>query len=100
MRELTTLSSLNNIEEITAALQSLSHETRLSIILRLQNRDMKVSDLAAELKLSQPLLSQHLSKLKEAGFVSVSSDGKNRIYTPNKHAITYFVTRLRLLVSE
>ncbi|WP_408913607.1 ArsR/SmtB family transcription factor [Brucella pseudogrignonensis] len=86
------------IDEISDALQGLANVRRLSILSHLLDCEMNVGDLAKKLKMSPSALSQHLAKLKEAGFVTVRAEGTNRVYAANNHAIAYFETRLRLLL--
>ncbi|WP_408913630.1 ArsR/SmtB family transcription factor [Brucella pseudogrignonensis] len=89
-----------SLTEFSDTLQGLANSHRLAIISRLQDREMSVGDLAKDLEISPSSLSRHLAKLKEAGFVTIRSDGKNRIYAANKHAIAYFATRLRVLLNN
>ena len=41
---------------------------------------MAVGELAAELPISRPAVSQHLRVLKDAGLVADEADGRRRIY--------------------
>ena len=49
----------------------------------LAERPRAVGDLAAELPISRPAVSQHLKVLKEAGLVTESAAGTRRIYRLN-----------------
>ena len=56
-------------------------EPRRQEILRLVWRDeLPVGEIAEKLDLSYAGVSQHLSLLKDAGFVQVRPDGKRRLY--------------------
>jgi DNA-binding transcriptional ArsR family regulator len=56
-------------------------EPRRLEILRLVWRDeLPVGEIADKLKLSYAGVSQHLALLREAGFVQVRRDGKQRLY--------------------
>ena len=56
---------------------------RRTIVLRLAARPQAVVELAAELPVSRPAVSQHLKVLKEAGLVTEHAAGNRRIYQVN-----------------
>ena len=60
-------------------LDVLAEPTRRRILDALRP-ERAVGDLAAELKLSQPLVSKHLKVLRDAGFVDVRVDAQRRLY--------------------
>ncbi len=64
----------------TAGLTALADPTRREIFERVAARPRAVGELAAELPVSRPAVSQHLRVLKEAGLVVDSADGSRRIY--------------------
>ena len=59
-------SSLGKAAEIFT---SLSNAIRLGVLVRVLEREWSVNELAAELKISQSELSQHLGKLRQARIV-------------------------------
>jgi DNA-binding transcriptional ArsR family regulator len=63
-----------------AGLLALGDPTRLAILERLANRPRAVVDLARELPVSRPAVSQHLRVLKDAGLVIDQAVGNRRIY--------------------
>ena len=63
-----------------AALLALGDPTRLAILERLTDRPRAVVDLARELPVSRPAVSQHLRVLKDAGLVIDEAIGNRRIY--------------------
>jgi hypothetical protein len=63
--------------------KALSSENRLKIIGILANRDCTVQELAGELNLKIPTVSEHLATLKWMNLVSVRKDGTYRIYSFN-----------------
>jgi DNA-binding transcriptional ArsR family regulator len=63
-----------------AALLALGDPTRLAIVERLTDRPSAVVDLARELPVSRPAVSQHLRVLKDAGLVIDQAVGNRRIY--------------------
>lgn len=58
----------------------LAEPNRRQILDRLVTGPASVNDLVATLKMSQPAVSKHLRVLREAGFVSVTPDGRKRLY--------------------
>jgi DNA-binding transcriptional ArsR family regulator len=54
--------------------------TRRAIVLLLAAGPMSVGDLAAQLPVTRPAVSQHLKVLKDAGLVSEEAIGTRRIY--------------------
>jgi DNA-binding transcriptional ArsR family regulator len=62
------------------ALQALGDPTRLAIFERIAARPRAVGELAGELPISRPAVSQHLKVLKDAGLVVDRSQGARRIY--------------------
>jgi DNA-binding transcriptional ArsR family regulator len=57
--------------------------TRRAIIAYLADRPHSVGELAAQLPVSRPAVSQHLKVLKDAGLVIEHQDGTRRIYQLN-----------------
>ena len=59
---------------------ALGDPTRRAIFERLAERPLAVGELASELPVSRPAVSQHLKVLKEAGLVVDRPAGNRRIY--------------------
>lgn len=59
---------------------ALADPTRREIFSRLSVRPRSVTDLASELPVSRPAVSQHLRVLKDADLVRVRPEGTRRIY--------------------
>ena len=62
------------------AMDALGDATRRQILERLRGGPRAVGELAAELPVSRPAVSQHLRVLKEAGLVTERRDGTRRLY--------------------
>ncbi len=62
------------------AFEALGDPTRREIFERLAERPLAVGELAAELPVSRPAVSQHLRVLKAAGLVTDRAAGRRRIY--------------------
>jgi len=61
-------------------LAALGDPTRRSIFERLAERPSAVGDLARDMPVSRPAVSQHLKVLKDAGLVTDQAEGNRRIY--------------------
>jgi DNA-binding transcriptional ArsR family regulator len=59
---------------------ALGDPTRRDIFARIAQRPRAVSELASELPVSRPAVSQHLKVLKDAGLVVDRAEGNRRIY--------------------
>ena len=59
---------------------ALGDPTRRAIFERLAERPSAVGELARELPVSRPAVSQHLKVLKDAGLVLDRPEGARRIY--------------------
>jgi DNA-binding transcriptional ArsR family regulator len=62
------------------AMDALGDGTRRLILERLRGGPRAVGELAAELPVSRPAVSQHLRILKEAGLVTERRNGTRRLY--------------------
>jgi len=61
----------------------LADRTRRAIVESLARRPQAVGELADELPVSRPAVSQHLKVLKDAGLVDEQPEGTRRIYRLN-----------------
>ena len=62
-------------------LKTIGHPVRLKIVIGLLNNEACVKDIWECMNLPQPLISQHLSTLKDRGIVSAKREGKKIQYT-------------------
>ena len=62
---------------------ALGDRTRRTIFSRLARRPCSVGELARDLPVSRPAVSQHLKVLKDADLVTARRDGNRRIYQVN-----------------
>jgi DNA-binding transcriptional ArsR family regulator len=69
------------------AWSALGDGTRRAIVLRLAERPQAVGELAADLPVSRPAVSQHLKVLKDAGLVAERAVGTRRIYRLNEAGV-------------
>ena len=73
--------------EATNGLAALADPTRREIFERVAERPSAVGELARELPVSRPAVSQHLKVLRDAGLVIDRQDGNRRIYQLNPEGL-------------
>ncbi len=78
------------------ALEALSDPTRLTLFQQLRKGPRTVAELASTVPVSQPAVSQHLRRLREARLVERRADGPRRIYRLNPEGLS----ELRAFVEE
>jgi DNA-binding transcriptional ArsR family regulator len=66
---------------------ALGDPTRRAIFEHLADRPLAVGELAGELPVSRPAVSQHLKVLKDAGLVVDRRDGNRHIYQLNPDGV-------------
>lgn len=71
------------LENVLAFFKVLSDESRLKIVGVLASQERSVEELANLLDLRAPTVSHHLGRLKEAGLVSMRSEGTTHMYSLN-----------------
>lgn len=75
---------------------ALAHPIRQQILLNLRGQSASVRELTDGLNASQPVVSQHLKVLREAGLVSATADGAKRLYQLEPEALE----NLRLFLEQ
>lgn len=70
-----------------AALTALADGTRRRIFELVAQRPHRVGELAAQLPVSQPAVSQHLKALRSAGLVEARTEGRTRTYLPRAEGL-------------
>ncbi len=66
------------------ALRTATQPRRLQILELIWDGERSVGDIAARVPVSTAAVSQHLSKLRDAGLVAVRRDGRHRYYRARK----------------
>ena len=69
------------------AMDALGDPTRRAIFERLRQGALAVGEIADELPVSRPAVSQHLRVLKEAGLVRERRNGTRRLYRVDPDAL-------------
>ena len=77
-------------ELILQMLKALADESRLALMWQLFDQERTVGDLAVQVELSEPTVSHHLTKLREAGFVNLRMAGNQRFYRVNAVGLEKF----------
>jgi DNA-binding transcriptional ArsR family regulator len=78
----------------TDPLAALGDPTRRAIFEQLADRPRAVGELARELPVSRPAVSQHLRVLKEVGLVTDRREGTRRIYVIDPDGVAALRTEL------
>jgi DNA-binding transcriptional ArsR family regulator len=93
----------SDLEWLLEGLKALSDDKRLRIICYLSSQRYNVGELAELLKLSEPTVSHHLTKLREVGLVNLTVSGNQRIYQlnePTLHRLSEKVDALKHVEPE
>src|SRR5699024_11235442 len=78
-----------SVEEAVPVLKLLADRTRLTIVLMLHQRQCCVCEMVDVLGMSQPAISQHLRKLRDAKIVAEDRRGQWIYYRLNRET-TFF----------
>ena len=77
------------VGQTSLVLKLLGDKTRLTIMALLKWRELCVCELLEVFEMSQPSISQHLRKLKDAGLVKEERKGQWIFYSINKNSEAY-----------
>ncbi|MCT8139220.1 winged helix-turn-helix transcriptional regulator (plasmid) [Anaerobacillus sp. CMMVII] len=80
-----------SVEKMATVLKLLGDQTRLTMILLLKESDCCVCEFVELFNMSQPSISQHVRKLKDAGIVNEARRGQWIFYSLNKQSDYYKV---------
>ena len=75
--------------ELASMLRALGDPTRYTIFCTLLERRCCVRSLSRELGITEPAVSQHLKKLKEAELIYGERFGRHMHYSPRREALDY-----------
>ena len=85
------------VENIAAMLKTMSHPIRLKILCLLQDKEMTVGDLRAEVKTTNANVSQHLTILRNQGIISFRKDANFIFNQINDPRILQLIQTMRTL---
>ena len=83
-----------DIEGATLFLRALSNQNRLALVNQLIEGERTVSELADNLRMRQPAVSQQLARLRESRIVEFRRDGKTVYYRIASAQIQHFLPLL------
>jgi DNA-binding transcriptional ArsR family regulator len=83
----------DDLRELRRFHKVLADVNRLRIVRRLADGPATVTELIEHVGLSQPLVSWHLGKLREAGLVSAQRHGRETVHTIVPEAFLAFAQR-------
>ncbi len=88
-----TIQTSENIQltALASLLHSLSDSTRLAIVRRLAEGELRVADLVEQLGLAQSTISAHISCLKECRLVGGRTEGRQTFYRLTSPDITHLL---------
>jgi DNA-binding transcriptional ArsR family regulator len=78
----------------------LGDASRRTIIERLSHRPCSVAELADDMPISRPAVSQHLKLLREAGIVRDEPQGRQRVYSLNAARLERYRRQLNQFWSD
>ncbi|MBP2000206.1 ArsR family transcriptional regulator [Paenibacillus shirakamiensis] len=87
------------IERVAAILKLLADQTRLTILALLSSKKLCVYEIVDLLKTSQPNVSQHMRKLKDAGLVKEEKRGQWVLYSLHIEDKPYIAEILKVMPS-
>lgn len=67
---------IRGFKELRGYYRTLSDATRLRILEQLARRELTVNEIARSLRMSQPLVSWHLHRLKQTGLIRMQRAGR------------------------
>jgi ArsR family transcriptional regulator len=91
----------NELRELGGYFKVLSGITRLRIVKQLASTaELSVSELAVALRLSQPLVSWHLSGLRKVGLVKVRREGRQVLCSLDREKLRQYQRNFAKLLGE
>ena len=79
------------------AIQLVTETHRREILRLVWDNELSAGELADKFDLSFGAVSQHLGKLRDAGFVNVRRDGNHRFYRADQNTLAPYEPMLRAM---
>lgn len=86
--------------DISRQFPALADRTRRAVFEALAQQPQSVGELAANLPVSRPAVSQHLKVLQDAGLVQSTREGTRNIYQVDQEGLATLRTYLEALWNE
>ncbi|KAB1660437.1 helix-turn-helix transcriptional regulator [Pseudoclavibacter sp. CFCC 13796] len=94
------MSTVPGLAKAAQLFKVLGNESRLDLLVLLGDQQLSVGKLTDLSGLSQPLVSQHLRTLKQAGLVTAKRDGKTMNYRVADHHVSHVIADALIHVQE
>lgn len=93
---------LQNVRELNRFFKALTSASRLRIVHQLAGSrgEVSVGELAAQLHMSQPLVSWHLRDLRRINLVLMRRNGRQALCSLNRQRLAYFQAQFTELLKE
>ena len=91
---------IRELKELRNFYRVLSDATRLRIVEQLARRELTVTEIARSLRMSQPLVSWHLHRLKQTGLVKMRRNGREVHCTLDHVQLNAYRQRFDALIAE
>ncbi|HET9522026.1 MAG TPA: metalloregulator ArsR/SmtB family transcription factor [Candidatus Limnocylindrales bacterium] len=88
----------DELRELRLVHKALADVNRLRIVRRLAAGEASVTELVAEVGLSQPLVSWHVGRLRAAGLVATRRIGRETVCSVRPEAFDAFAARQRAVL--
>ena len=87
------------LDPAAALFHSLSDPTRLSIVKRMAEGEIRVGDLAGELGLAQSTVSAHVACLRDCGLVEGRAQGRSVYYSLSRPELMDMLAQAEVLLA-
>jgi DNA-binding transcriptional ArsR family regulator len=88
------------VKELREYYLTLSDTTRLRIMEQLARHELTVTQIARNLRTSQPLVSWHLHRLKQIGVVKMQKDGRQVLCSLDHMRLAEYNRRFEALIAS
>lgn len=90
---------VHELDPAAALFHSLSDPTRLNIVKRLAQGELRVRDLTADLGLAQSTVSAHIACLRDCQLVHGRSEGRNVYYSLSNSELMEMLAKAEVLLA-
>jgi len=90
----------DQLDNASQGLRVIAHPVRLQILCNLLERPMNVSELKEHIDISQPVLSQHLAKLRMLNILNCERQGKLVFYRLANPAYSAIISAIRIVYCQ
>lgn len=88
-----------DLDSAAALFHSLSDPTRLSIVKRIAQGELRVRDLTSDLGLAQSTISAHIACLRDCQLVQGRSEGRSVYYSLTNSALMEMLAKAEVLLA-